>query len=292
MMQPILNWIQASRAPSVVNTFIPLLYGVSFTGKSLNTMEHMGLLCLAFFHSLFIVFFNDSADEKVDSLNKNFTMYSGGSRVIPEGKIPKKHLFVAGIVIATLLLIVTVIIAVVTTKYILIVLPIISVFLLYSYSFPPIKLNYRGGGEILQGVGCGIVLPIFGFLLFSNEMNIQLTMIVPYFFLHIASSIGTSLPDAKADKIGGKNTIAVQLSTPFASIISATIIIATSISIFFLFPILSPTKLFFCFMFPLLFSLIQLMLTPKLQFKTWAVFISGMLPVLSTVSFSLGYILP
>jgi 1,4-dihydroxy-2-naphthoate octaprenyltransferase len=292
MIQPIINWVQASRLPSVVNTFIPLLYGVSFTGKSLESTEFFGLLCTAFLFSLFIVYLNDSADEMVDNLNKDYTLYSGGSRVIPEGKIKKKGLIIAGITVATLLMFVTVFVAIVSSKYLLILFPIVSVFLLYAYSFPPIKLNYRGGGEILQGIGCGIVLPIFGYMLFSNDTSIQYTMIFPYFLLHIASSIGTSLPDAKADKIGGKKTVAVQLSTPIASITAAIIIIATSISIFFFIPLLTPTKLFFCFMFPIVFSLIQLMLTPKLHYKTWATFISGMLPVLSTVSFSLGYILP
>jgi 1,4-dihydroxy-2-naphthoate octaprenyltransferase len=90
MIQPLLNWIQAARIPSVINILIPILFGVSFSIHRVTNFEFFLLLFLSFLFSLTIVFLNDSADAEADENNNNYTLYSGGSRVIQDKKtIPK-----------------------------------------------------------------------------------------------------------------------------------------------------------------------------------------------------------
>lgn len=288
----ILYWFQAARIPSVINIFIPLLFGVAITGYILTNIEVLFLLLLSFLFSLTIVFLNDAADVKADENNSNYTMYSGGSRVIQEGKISQKSLAKAGYSIALLLVILGVVLSIITQNSFLFIYPIVSIALLFFYSYPPIKLNYRGGGELLQGIGCGIVLPMFGFSLFSGSHLFDFSILLPYFALHTASSIGTSLPDAEADIKSNKKTIAAIYGKEIGSFIAATIIMMTTIVTFLIKPSYSSSYLFFGFMIPLILPVIQCTLIPIMKRKKIAVFFSGMLPLLAVVSFSLGRILP
>lgn len=288
----LLYWFQAARLPSVVNIFIPLWFGVAITGHFLTNVEIVLLLLLSFLFSLTIVFLNDAADVKADKNNNNYTMYSGGSRVIQEGKISQESLSKAGYSVAVLLVIVGVVLSIVTKNTFLFLYPIVSIVLLFSYSYPPVKLNYRGGGELLQGIGCGIVLPMFGFSLFSGSHLFDFSILLPYCLFHIASSIGTSLPDAEADIKSNKKTIAAIYGKEIGSFIAATIIIMTTIITFLVKPSYSSSYLLFGFMIPLILPVIQCTLIPIMKRKRIAVFFSGMLPLLAVVSYSLGRILP
>jgi 1,4-dihydroxy-2-naphthoate octaprenyltransferase len=288
----ILYWFQAARLPSVVNIIIPLLFGVAITGHIVTIDGIFHLLLLSFLFSLTIVFLNDAADVKADENNSNYTMYSGGSRVIQEGKISQKSLSKAGYSVALLLVIVGVALSIVTQNTFLFVYPIVSIVLLFSYSYPPVKLNYRGGGELLQGIGCGIVLPMFGYSLFSGSHLFDISILLPYCLFHVASSIGTSLPDTEADIKSNKKTIAAIYGKEIGSFIAATIIIMTTIITFLVKPSYSSSYLLLGFMMPLILSIIQCTLIPVMKRKRIAVFFSGMLPLLAVVSFSLGRILP
>jgi 1,4-dihydroxy-2-naphthoate octaprenyltransferase len=288
----VLHWLQAARIPSVINIVIPILFGVAHTSHILSNGEIGFLLILSFLFSLTIVFLNDAADVKSDEINSSYTMYSGGSRVIQEGKITQKALATAGYSVAILLVIVGGILSFVTKNSFLFLYPIVSILLLFAYSYPPIKLNYRGGGEILQGIGCGIILPMFGYSLYSGSHFFDMSILLPYCFFHIASSIGTSLPDAEADSTSNKKTIAAVYGREIGSFIAAAIIIMTTIVYFLIKPTYSSNYLLFGFMIPLILPVIQCSLIPIMKRKKTAVFFSGMLPLVSVVSFSLGKILP
>lgn len=291
-MPHLLHWIQASRVPSVVNIIIPILFGIAYTSHTLSYIEFGLVFILSFLFSLTIVFLNDAADVKADENNSNYTMYSGGSRVIQEGKISQKSLSKAGYSIALLLVNLGVVLSIMTQNSFLFIYPIVSIALLFFYSYPPIKLNYRGGGELLQGIGCGIVLPMFGYSMFSGSHLFDISILLPYCFLHTASSIGTSLPDTEADIKSNKITIAAIYGREIGSFIAATIIIMTTIITFLIKPNYSSSYLLFGFMIPLILPVIQCTLIPIMKRKRFAIFFSGMLPLLSVVSFSLGAILP
>jgi 1,4-dihydroxy-2-naphthoate octaprenyltransferase len=83
----------------------------------------------------------------------------------------------------------------------------VAVVLLWAYSYPPLRLSYRGWGEAMQGLGVGIVLPLFGFYLQCGDVGgFPWAALVPSFLLAVASNIATSLPDHPADAAVGKHT--------------------------------------------------------------------------------------
>jgi 1,4-dihydroxy-2-naphthoate octaprenyltransferase len=84
--------------------------------------------------------------------------------------------------------------------------------LLWMYSYEPAKLSYRGGGEFLQMLGVGFVLPFFGYYAQAGEVTgfpwAILAAILP---TQLACAMATSLPDEPSDRLSGKHTMTVLL---------------------------------------------------------------------------------
>ena len=110
--------------------------------------------------------------------------------------------------------------AVYTKQPVLVVLNLCAIFLLYSYSYPPFRFSYRGGGELLQMLGVGLVLPIYGYLAQSGDFSFfpkeLFLILLP---MNLACAIATSLPDSPSDKISNKKTFTVLLGNPLAKTI-------------------------------------------------------------------------
>ncbi|MEM1009802.1 MAG: UbiA family prenyltransferase, partial [Myxococcota bacterium] len=83
-------WLQAARLPSQLYLSLPLLLGQSMAhakGASLEYTRIAWLHLWGFLMQLYIVFTNDLADFEADQKNQDYTIFSGGSRVLVEDKI-------------------------------------------------------------------------------------------------------------------------------------------------------------------------------------------------------------
>ena len=91
-------------------------------------------------------------------------------------------------------------------------LAVLALGLLWAYSYPPLRLSYRGGGELLQMLGVAGVLPLYGYLAQGGALEAfpwALTaMLLP---THLACAISTALPDEPSDRLGDKRTWAVHV---------------------------------------------------------------------------------
>ncbi len=208
------SWIQASRLPSQGYIFCPLFLGQAlwFSQSGKLNLPLAGLTWLfGLIIQLYIVYANDLADVAIDRLNSTFTPFSGGSRVLVEGKLTVPELRMA--VGATVFLNVAI-----GSCFLILGRPfapgliLISLMLLWLYSFPPVRLSYRGGGEFLQMAGVGLILPVFGYYIQAGALeHFQWRYIAALLPLHLACALSTTLPDEPSDRAGGKNTIAVIL---------------------------------------------------------------------------------
>src|SRR5690606_2262008 len=118
---------------------------------------------------LVIVFTNDVADRDGDALHEAPTLFSGGSRVLQQGLLEPKQL-VRGAIAASAALVVLSGVGVWLGRPLLPLFAVAALGLLAAYSLPPLRLSYRGQGEILQGLGVGLVLPLLGFYLQSGRV--------------------------------------------------------------------------------------------------------------------------
>ncbi|MCC5815378.1 MAG: prenyltransferase [Leptospira sp.] len=233
-IRTILNWIQASRLPSQLYIFLPLVLGqaIGYQESEWNITNLIQLTLYGIFIQLFIIYANDYADQETDSLNETYTIFSGGSRVLVEGKIKPSHIRYASYFMALLSFLITLSLA--YQGYLL--SPIfwfLGILLLWMYSYPPFKLSYRGGGEFLQAIGLGIVLPFFGFYIATGTISSYpweiLTILLP---TQIACAITTSLPDQISDRISLKKTFSVLYGNIYAKLI---ILALQCVALFFCF---------------------------------------------------------
>ncbi|MGB9341395.1 MAG: prenyltransferase [Polyangiales bacterium] len=199
-------WIQASRPLAHINIAVPLLLGQVAAWHVNGRFSWLWLLAAMLWGALdhlFVVFSNDFADHEADSGRR--TLLSGGSGVIPEGKLTPMQVQRAAQASAMLLVLYSCALVFVgrnlTPFYAL-----AALLLMWLYSFRPVRASYRGGGELLQGVGVGIGLPSIGYYLQTEAVFAPAWLIGPAALLGVCSNVLTALPDVEDDARARKKT--------------------------------------------------------------------------------------
>jgi 1,4-dihydroxy-2-naphthoate polyprenyltransferase len=233
-MRKITAWLQASRLSSQSYIFFPLLLGQAIHYAQTGHFSWAVFLLLhlyGLFLQLFIVYANDRADIETDSLNTTFTIFSGGSRTLVDGLITVQENSAA--VHTVIGLNAAVGIALTAFFQLTLAMPLIalSLGLLWLYSFPPVRLSYRGGGELLQMLGVGMILPAFGYYGQAGSLAAfprhLLAFILP---CQLACAMATALPDEPSDRASCKRTTPVLLGS---AVVKRTIIGLNAASIIF-----------------------------------------------------------
>ena len=256
-----LVWLQAARITSAINIQLPLAFGSGLAYFVNDSGSVENLLWLFFYGiatQLHIVFLNDWTDRVADSLNEKPTVFSGGSRVLVENKLDPHELRNAGLVFGFLVLIWSTTVAIFMIRPHLPLICVIGLSLFWLYSLPPAKLNYRIGGEILQALGVGAVLPIVAFYLNTGtRIETDVAMIlIGYVFLQFGAAVAFTLPDIEADGKAGKGTFAVHFGIKKARILS----ISCSVFGLILLRLCGiPAELIMCTSLPLVLILLSLL---------------------------------
>ncbi|WP_437288219.1 prenyltransferase [Sorangium sp. So ce406] len=212
-------WIRASRLASQPTIALPLLLGQVLGARAAGRPLDLGTLAavhlFGLLDQLFIVYANDVADQETDRRNRTATPFSGGSRVLVEGRLSPRALGAAAAGCAAALVAVSAWLAVTVSTPaapLLVPLAIAALLLLWAYSYPPLRLSYRGGGELLQMVGVGAVLPLYGYVAQGGALDrFPVALLACLLPGHLACAIATALPDEPSDRESGKRTLPVRL---------------------------------------------------------------------------------
>ncbi|MCB9566629.1 MAG: prenyltransferase [Myxococcales bacterium] len=213
-MSSLAAWIQAARPLSQANIAVPLLFGQAVAFARYGAFDPLIFALVAAFGvaiQLFIVFANDLADEEADRLNEGPSRFGGGSRVLQEGKLSRGELLQGAAIALASALSAALFLSVHADRSWMWVAPLIAAVLVWIYSYPPLRLAYRGYGELVQGVGVGVVLPLTAVYAQTGDLSITvIPPLAPAFMLGVAGNILTSLPDHPADQAAGKRSYAVR----------------------------------------------------------------------------------
>ncbi len=208
-------WAQASRLPSQSYIALPLLLGQALAaarGHPFRPDLLVAAQLFGLFDQLYIVWANDYADQETDRRNRTPTLFSGGSRVLVEGRIEPPALLGAAALAAALALGVSAWLALAEGRWPLVPLALAALALLWAYSFAPLRLSYRGGGELLQALGTGLVLPLYGYCAQAGgAKGFPWLAAATLFPAQLACAIATALPDEPSDRESHKRTLAVRL---------------------------------------------------------------------------------
>jgi 1,4-dihydroxy-2-naphthoate octaprenyltransferase len=192
--------------------FWPLLLGQSLAmGEGFSWEIVLACHFYGLVSQLYIVFANDVADMATDRRNFTFTLFSGGSRVLVDGLLTRRQLGWAAVLCAALSALTGVFLGVRHGAWPPLPLILFGLGLLWAYSYPPLRLSYRGGGEYLQMVGVGLVLPMIGYSAHAGTLAGLPWAVMPLMLaLSLSCALATALPDEPSDRADGKGTHAVR----------------------------------------------------------------------------------
>lgn len=219
-MRSVLAFIRLGRPLFLGGGFI--LYGLgaaiaALTGHAIDWQRYVLGQCAVTAFQLMTHYANDYFDYEADRANLTPTKWSGGSRVLPSGELPRHVALVAALVLAGLGTGAS--IATGGGPYTLPTFALVLV-LAWEYSAPPLRLCASGLGELDTAIVVTGLVPWLGFYLQAPDLvglELLVVAIVPLALLQVAMLLAIEFPDAAGDAATGKRTLVVRLGAPRAA---------------------------------------------------------------------------
>ncbi len=202
-----------------------LLLGAEFDlGKTI-----LGFLIMAT-AQLSVSYSNDYFDVEVDKFNPP-TPYSGGSGVLVENPnliLASRRIAIA--LIATSLTLGVLYQVLLSFSWVFSFVVIASNWLGWVYTAPPLKLVYRGFGELALVLLIGFLIPGFGYLVAKGSLGLEgLVFTIPQMLYGLAFILSVQIPDMEADRLLGKRNWISRWGRKFGFYaIAASFILATT----------------------------------------------------------------
>ena len=214
------RWIYAAKPKSWPKLLVPFLLGQALGTTRAGIDVAAFALGLAFTCALllFIVFLNDWADREVDTIKRRRFPNGSSPKTIPDRVLPAYQLLIVGAMCGAVALLIALLAgtALGRDRAFLSAIGALSIFVVYS--LPPFRLNYRGGGELLEMLGVGAALPLLMAYLQSGEvLGLPGLWLVPgSCAFALGSAVASGLSDERSDRVGGKRTIVTILGNRLA----------------------------------------------------------------------------
>ncbi len=234
-------FMRALRAPFLVSSAIPVLIGATLPfWLRPNGFSFSGVLFIETLIAMIALhaganMANDYFDSKSGADQSGLTRspFNGGSGLIQAGLLSEGY-FLRGFVIALGLgAAIGIHLSLVTPGWFVLVLGVIGVLTAYGYTAPPLRLGYRGLGELAVALNFG-VLPVAG-AYFVQTGTMSWHVIVASLPISFAITLilwVNEIPDVESDSQAGKRTLVVILGSRAAArggVVTLSILIFVSL---------------------------------------------------------------
>lgn len=211
-------WLKEIRAPFLTASTAPVLLGsavaYSFDPGAFNLwffiLVLLGGICLHIGANVA----NDYFDYKsgTDNINVEYVRpFTGGSRVIQEGLMTPREVFIEAMVFFAIGGLIGLYLAF-QDRTLVIVLGVIGAFSGYFYTAPPIQLVNRGVGELFIGLNFGILMTLGAYYVQIGSLAWEPVLAaVPISILIATLLYINEFQDYTADKAAGKRHLVVRL---------------------------------------------------------------------------------
>lgn len=218
-MSPLQRWTYAIKPASWPKLLVPcaLGQGLAFFADPHAFTLAPAAFALAFtlLDGLFIVLLNDWGDQRIDALKRSLFPDGCSPKTLPDGILPPSSLLLAGLAAGALALLAALTAETLLPRPGLTLAAALALLIFVAYTLPPLRLNYRGGGEALEALGVGVVLPGLGVFAQLGHLPLSAAAFLPGFtLLAAASALASTLADETSDRQGGKRTAATLLGNP------------------------------------------------------------------------------
>jgi 1,4-dihydroxy-2-naphthoate octaprenyltransferase len=173
---------------------------------------------------------NDYFDFEADLANRTPTRWSGGSRVLVNGELPRRVALHAALIVGLVAPLAA--IALVATsdptrpKLAAVLLLVLIQLLAWSYSGPPFKFHTRGLGEPTTALVVPLLTPLAGFAVLAGRVELlPMALGLPLCLLQIAMLLTVAFPDYEGDHAVGKASWVVLFGAKRAAWLTAALIV-------------------------------------------------------------------
>ncbi|MBW2999615.1 1,4-dihydroxy-2-naphthoate octaprenyltransferase [Candidatus Woesearchaeota archaeon] len=229
------------RLPFTTASIVPVILGTAIAWNEVGSINwiyffaaFIGVICVHLGSNIA----NDYFDHKSgnDEANKTPTPFSGGSRVIQDKLLTPKQVISTSVIFLAIGVILGLYLVISLRSWELLLIGVAGLLGGFFYTAPPLKIGYRGVGEIVIAL-CFGVLPVLG-AYYVQAQAFSLTAFLAS--IPVAVLIGLVLfinefPDYDADKKVGKKTIVVimgkenSMKVYFSLVIFAYLFIAITV---------------------------------------------------------------
>jgi 1,4-dihydroxy-2-naphthoate octaprenyltransferase len=231
-----LGWLtlRATRLPFLSATLIPVLVGIAIATAQgfFDLLTAIVTVVGAAAVHLGLTVANDVFDAKLgaDDANIRPTQFSGGSRVIQYGLVSLRGMTLISLSMYVIAIACGLFLLVVSPSPALLVIGILGIVLSVGYTAPPLKLVYRGWGEVTTAIGFGPLM-LLGAYVVQSGGSISPEAVaasIPIAILVALILYVNEIPDREGDARAGKRTLPVIL--PRATVVA---IYALSVAVAF-----------------------------------------------------------
>jgi 4-hydroxybenzoate polyprenyltransferase len=215
------RWRYALKPGSWSKLFGPAFFGQCLGAAHLRRIDLVSLgagMALTFFLLAFVVLMNDFADREVDAIKRRMFPRGCSPKTIPDGILPASRVLVGGLLAGGAALGLGFYAEGWLNRPQAGLATALALGVFVAYSLPPLRLNYRGGGELLEGFGAGFALPwlqaylqgglgAFGLAWLPRAWPVLGGLVL----LALASAVASGLSDEVSDRAGGKRTFTTVL---------------------------------------------------------------------------------
>ena len=210
--------LRATRLPFLTATIVPVLLGIviAATDGSFDLLSAVLTVIGASFVQLAINVSNDVFDsaQGADDANVTPTKFSGGSRVIQYGLVSFRRMaaLAAGFYLAAALI--GVVLLVLRGSPALLAIGVVGFIVGLGYTAPPLKLVYRGLGEVAVALGFGPLMLLGAYVVQTRGALSWEPVVasIPIALLVALILYVNEIPDRRGDARAGKRTLPVRFS--------------------------------------------------------------------------------
>jgi 1,4-dihydroxy-2-naphthoate octaprenyltransferase len=209
--------LRTTRLPFLSATAVPVLLGIAVAASHGAFTWWTALLTVigAAFAHLAINVTNDIFDtlSGADDANPTPTQFSGGSRVAIYDLVSVRGLAVLAGALFTAAAAIGLLLVVVTGSTTLLWIGIAGIALGIAYTAPPLKLVYRGLGEVAVGIGFGPIMLLGAYVVQTGRIDPEAVVLslVPGILIALILFVN-EIPDRVSDEQAGKRTLPTRFS--------------------------------------------------------------------------------
>jgi 1,4-dihydroxy-2-naphthoate octaprenyltransferase len=209
--------LRTTRLPFLSATAVPVLLGIAVAASHGAFTWWTALLTLigGSFAHLAINVTNDVFDtlSGADEANTTPTMFSGGSRVAVYDLVTIRGLAAIAIGLFGAAAAIGLLLVAVTQSMTLLWIGVAGIVVGVAYTAPPLKLVYRGLGEIAVALGFGPIMLLGAYVVQTGELAWEpfVLSLVPGILIALILYVN-EIPDRRSDAEAGKRTLPVRLS--------------------------------------------------------------------------------